>query len=247
MKWSFWVVGLGMAALLSTVAMGETPVNSTTKAFSVKLGATRVIYTPDSAGATLAVMNVQDYPMLVQSSVLAEDQKTAAPFVVTPPLFRLDGLQQNRVRVVRTGGTFAEDRETLYWLCVTGIPPKADDVWGKDAKPAPQEATIEVQVRVSNCAKLFVRPSSLKGDPVERASSIVWSREGNQLKAANPTPFYMNLKDVSVGGKGVNNIGYLPPMGAKTFVLPAGATGQVQWHVVTDHGGDSREFQAALQ
>ncbi|WP_419236888.1 fimbria/pilus periplasmic chaperone [Serratia fonticola] len=227
--------------------MGEQHVNTTTKAFSVKLGATRVIYNPDSAGNTLPVINQQDYPILVQSRVYAEDQKTVAPFVVTPPVFRLDALQQNRVRVVRTGGAFAPDRETLYWLCVTGIPPKAEDIWGQDGKkPVPDTATLEVQVRINNCVKLLVRPSSLKGDPAERASSMTWTREGGKLKVVNPTPFFMNLKEISVGGKRVVDINYVPPMGARTFTLPAGASGPVQWKVITDYGGESREFQAAL-
>ncbi|NPE97657.1 Dr fimbrial biogenesis chaperone DraB, partial [Escherichia coli] len=69
----------------------------------------------------------QDYPMLVQSEVLSEDQKSPAPFVVTPPLFRLDGQQSSRLRIVRTGGEFPSDRESLQWICVKGIPPKEDD------------------------------------------------------------------------------------------------------------------------
>lgn len=44
--------------------------------------------------------------MLVQSEVLAENQKDPAPFVVTPPLFRLDALQSSRLRIVRTGVFF---------------------------------------------------------------------------------------------------------------------------------------------
>lgn len=65
-----------------------------------------MIYNLDSSGASLTVMNDLDYPMLVQSEVLAENQKDPAPFVVTPPLFRLDALQSSRLRIVRTGGGF---------------------------------------------------------------------------------------------------------------------------------------------
>ncbi|MEF9898154.1 MAG: fimbria/pilus periplasmic chaperone [Pseudomonas sp.] len=99
--------------------------------FSVKIGASRIIYGLASGGATLSVSNPQDYPILVQSVVLGEDTKSKAPFVVTPPLFRLEGQQQSRLRIVRTGGDFANDRESLQWLCVNGIPPKADEAWAK--------------------------------------------------------------------------------------------------------------------
>lgn len=251
---------LGASLMLSGTAMGsqqadaatggQQKIDTATKTFSVKLGATRLIYNPESAGATLAIINPQGYPILVQSKVYAEDKQGNAPFVVTPPLFRLDGNQQSRVRVVRTGGTFAPDRETLYWMCVTGVPPKADDVWGQDKdgkSQAPKVATLEVQLRINSCIKLMVRPSSLKGDPADVATSMTWTRQGNKLKASNPTPFFMNLKELSVGGKKVEGLEYVPPKGERTFTLPAGASGKVQWKVITDYGGDSREYQAALQ
>ncbi|TBL64182.1 hypothetical protein EYY97_04285, partial [Hafnia paralvei] len=66
----------------------------TTQPFTVKIGASRVIYGLTSSGESIGVSNLQDYPMLIQSTVLGEDKKTKAPFVVTPPLFRLDGQQQ---------------------------------------------------------------------------------------------------------------------------------------------------------
>ncbi|EHO3245598.1 fimbria/pilus periplasmic chaperone, partial [Escherichia coli] len=130
------LTGLPLLSVVATMMVGggahaanvpaatDPEVETTSKVFSLHLGATRVVYNPDSAGETLTVINDQDYPMLVQSEVLAEDQKGAAPFVVIPPLFRLDALQSSRLRIVRTGGDFPSDRESLQWVCVKGIPPK---------------------------------------------------------------------------------------------------------------------------
>lgn len=254
MKFSGRVVFPGLMTalmLLSGQALSEEQkINTSTKSFSVKLGATRIVYNPDSSGATLAIINPQDYPILVQSQVYGEDKQSKAPFMVTPPLFRLDGSQQSRVRVVRTGGNFPADRESLSWLCVTGVPPKPEDVWGqdKDGKTqAPKEATLEVQLRINSCIKLLVRPASLKGDVSDIAGQLTWKRAGNSLKAINPTPFYMNLKEVTVGNRKVEGLDYIPPRGERSFALPGGVAGQVQWKVITDYGGDSREFQAALQ
>lgn len=251
---------LGISLMLSGAALGsqqigvsaesQQKIDTATKTFSVKLGATRLIYNPESAGATLAIINPQDYPILVQSKVYAEDKQGSAPFIVTPPLFRLDGNQQSRVRVVRTGGTISPDRESLYWLCVTGVPPRADDFWGQDKdgkSQAPKVATLEVQLRINSCIKLMVRPSSLKGDPTDVATSMTWKREGAKLKAINPTPFFMNLKELSVGSKKIEGLEYVPPNGERTFTLPSGISGKVQWKIITDYGGESREYQAVLQ
>ncbi|HBE9179024.1 TPA: fimbria/pilus periplasmic chaperone [Serratia fonticola] len=243
------LVILSATSLCAGNALAEKQeINTTTQSFAVKLGATRVIYNPASSGATVSIENPQDYPMLVQSKVLEEDKTTTSSFVVTPPLFRLDGKQQSRVRVVRTGGEMPADKEQLNWLCITGIPPKADDAWAQDGKgKKPDRVSLNVQMSISSCIKLLVRPSSVKGEPSESAGSMTWSHEAGKLVAKNPTPFYQSLNELMVGGKPVKNLDYVPPFGQRSFEIPAGAAGEVQWSVVTDFGGKSRAFTASLK
>lgn len=255
MRTRLWLISHSAMALMlaatwhDAVAADATKIEQKEQSFVLKLAASRVIYDPETSAATLAVINSQDYPMLVKSDVLDEDKKTPAPFIVTPPVFRLDGQQQSRVRIVRTGGRFAPDHESLQWLCVTGIPPKPDDEWAKKngKSEAPSKASLLVQVSVSNCIKLLVRPSSVKGSSTDVASSLRWQRQGGRLKVTNPTPFYMNLSSVSVGGKAVQGLDYVPPSGEREFPLPAGASGAVVWKVITDNGGDSRPYEGTLQ
>ncbi len=242
-----------IAGVLTGNAQAATPatkVNQKVESYSVGLGATRVIYTPASSGAVLSVNNPNDYPILVQSKVFAEDKKTAAPFVVTPPLFRLDGHQQSRVRIVQTGGQLPADRESLRWLCVTGIPPESDDAWAKEAdgkKPTPKEATLDIKIKFTRCIKVLVRPGALKANPLDDGKALTWQRQGEALQANNPTPFYINLKTLSVGGKEIKEPDYVAPFSAHSFTLPKGAAGQVQWTLITDQGGESRPYTAALQ
>lgn len=66
-------------SMVSVYAVNQQ-LNSATKLFSVKLGATRVIYHAGTAGATLSVSNPQNYPILVQSSVKAADKVRLLPF-----------------------------------------------------------------------------------------------------------------------------------------------------------------------
>ncbi|EOT1929388.1 fimbria/pilus periplasmic chaperone [Serratia marcescens] len=231
----------------------KTPVKTSTKSFAVKLGATRVIYDPDGNGATLAISNPQDYPMLVQSSVKAEDTTSPAPFVVTPPLFRLDGKQQNRLRIVRTGGTMPADRESLQWLCIKGIPPKNDDAWANDASgktqaPKANAMSLDVQLSISNCIKLLVRPGAVKGTVTDVAKTLTWRVDGGRLTVKNPTPFYMSFASLQLGSAPVTHAEYVAPFGSKSYPMPKGVSGgQVQWKVITDYGGESPVYQAAVQ
>lgn len=243
------VVAVIVAGLLSGSAMAEVSaikIEQKVRSYSVGLGVSRIIYNPASSGSVVSVKNPNDYPVLVQSKVLTEDRKQNAPFVITPPLFRLDSHQQSRIRIVQTGGEFAGDRETLQWMCATGIPPESDSAWA-EGNGKKSKAVLDVAVRLSNCIKLLVRPSSVKGNMLDGMSSLVWKRHGKTLTVQNPTPFYMNFKSIIVGGQNINDPEYAPPFASRSFSLSSDISGDVRWRVITDYGGDSREYQSHLQ
>ncbi|HAM3921902.1 TPA: fimbria/pilus periplasmic chaperone [Escherichia coli] len=244
-----FVVALIIGGGKNVCAATESEVENTSKVFSLHLGATRVVYNPDSSGESLMVINDQDYPMLVQSEVLTEDQKSHAPFVVTPPLFRLDGLQSSRLRIVRTGGVFPSDRESLQWVCVKGIPPKPEDKWaeGGSKKKQADKVSLQVQISVRGCVKLFLRPLAVKGHPDDVAGNVGWEKSGDKLKGVNPTPFYINLSKLKVGEKEIKGGHYIAPFSSYEYILPAGAAGKVQWQVITDYGGKSKIFETKLK
>ncbi len=242
------VLALGSIALsgIAQCAETETQMETFARVFSLHLGETRVIYNPDSAGSSMSVINDQDYPILVQSEVLTESRKAKAPFVVTPPLFRLDALQSSRLRIVRTGGGFPTDRESLQWLCVKGIPPKDGDKWGDGKSEKAGKVSLQMQFSINSCIKLFVRPSTVKGHSEDVAEKIEWQKVGNKLKGINPTSFYINLSKLKIGGKALEQH-YIAPFSFYEFDLPAGAAGKVQWAVITDYGGVSRQFESELK
>ncbi|HGA5941638.1 TPA: molecular chaperone, partial [Salmonella enterica subsp. enterica serovar Saintpaul] len=121
---------------------------------SVLLGASRVIYPGNnSRGVTLTVSNQVSHPFLIKSVALDESRQHGAPFIVTPPLFRLDGGQRNTLTITRTGGRFPADREALNWLCVSFIPPEPDSVWdeGKKSADSKNKVLTHVQVVSGSC------------------------------------------------------------------------------------------------
>ncbi|EGJ9169299.1 fimbria/pilus periplasmic chaperone [Escherichia coli] len=236
-------------ASLNVMAVEDKNIDVDSKVFSLHLGESRVIYNPASSGATLTVINKQDYPILIQSEVLTENKKDKASFVVTPPLFRLDAHQSSRLRVIRTGGVFPKDRESLQWICVKGIPPKEDDKWAEknSDKKKVGDISLQMQFLVSSCIKLFVRPSTVKGHPDDVAGNVEWHKVGNKLKGYNPTPFYISFAELKVGNKEMNERHYISPYSSYEYALPVGASGKVRWKVITDYGGKSEQFESELK
>ncbi|EBZ6268793.1 molecular chaperone [Salmonella enterica subsp. enterica serovar Oranienburg] len=206
----------------------------------VSLGATRVIYPTNSRGVTLSVKNSADNPFLIKSVVLDESTKKAAPFIVTPPLFRLDGGQRNAIKITRTGGDYPADRESLNWLCVQSIPPEPDAVWDEGKKEGGgAKASVSVQLSLNSCIKLLVRPDAVHGNPVDVADKVSWTIKGKDITASNPTPFYMNVSKTTVNGKKLNmERSYIPPFSEEKYSLPESVMekAMVQWVVVGDYG-----------
>ncbi|MCY1700983.1 fimbria/pilus periplasmic chaperone [Lelliottia sp. SL45] len=217
------------------------------QSYSVGLGGTRLIYPENSGGVFMQVNNPNEYPMLVQSLVLEENKSTPASFIVTPPVFRLDGKQQSRVRVIMSGSSEQNDRESLKWLCVTGIPPELGDEWIDDAeKKAVKEAELQIKVRVSRCIKLLVRPGDLQQKPAFVKESIAWARHGDKIQASNKTPFFMSFGTLKAGKNEIANPDYIPPFGTKDFTIPAGSSGELSWTLITDEGSSSGPFSVML-
>ncbi|MGL5387631.1 MAG: fimbrial biogenesis chaperone [Serratia sp. (in: enterobacteria)] len=197
----------------------------------VTVGGTRLIYDGGKKEASLSVTNTDTNPYLIQS--WAETQNGGAekaPFIVTPPLFRLDGNQQNLLRIVRTGGSLPEDRESLYWLNVKSIPAGSK-----------KEGANTLQIAVKTRIKLIYRPQGLKGTPEDVTGKLTWSQSGTQLTVANSTPFVMNFQQVKVGGREVKDITYVLPMSQATFSVPANVSGGVSWKLISDYGGTGAE------
>ncbi|HFS8154867.1 long polar fimbrial chaperone LpfB [Enterobacter chengduensis] len=197
----------------------------------ITVGGTRLIYDGGKKEASLSVTNSDTNPYLIQSWAETQNGGTEkAPFIVTPPLFRLDGNQQNLLRIVRTDSTLPEDRESLYWLNVKSIPAGSK-----------QEGANTLQIAVKTRIKLIYRPASLKDVPEDVAGSLSWSQSGSRLTVNNPTPFVMNFKQVRVGGHEVKDATYVLPKSEATFTAPTGSGGAVSWKLISDYGGVGAE------
>lgn len=239
----------GALVLLIVPGMGVASENlreeSILKEFSLHLGASRIIYGYNSAGETMSVINRHGYPILVQSVVMKENQQELAPFIITPPLFRLEPYQSSKIRIVRVGGEFPFDREAMQWVCVKGIPPKNGDKWAEEwSSTQKSNIALEVKFSVNSCIKLIVRPHHIKGGPENVANKIIWKRVGDTLKGENPTPFYMNFSEISIGGVNLNAKHYIAPFSSYEYKIPLGSSGKIKWRVKNDYGGSSRLFES---
>lgn len=202
----------------------------------VIVGGTRIVYHGEKKETSISVKNPDKSSYLIQSwSDAGEKSNDKSPFMVTPPLFRLGGGQENSLRIIRTGGNLPEDRESLYWMNIKSIPAseKRDNV-------------NTLQIAVKTRIKLIFRPQTLTEQPEKFTDKLTWRRTGNSLTVTNPTAYYMNFSTVKVGSSTVKDATYVAPQGTASFTLPAGASGDVSWTIINDFGSAGEEHRSRL-
>ncbi|EOY5726762.1 TPA: molecular chaperone [Enterobacter bugandensis] len=201
----------------------------------VIIGGTRVIFDGGKKEASISVNNADTAPYLIQSWVdMPEGNANKAPFIVTPPLYRLNGGQQNIERILLSG-SLPQDKESLFWLNIKAI-------------PSASKQANSLQIAVKTRIKLIYRPTSLKAStPEEQANKLTWSRSGNNLQVTNPTPYVINFNEISVGGKKLEDVSWVAPGAVAAFRLPQGVNGnQIVFKVINDYGSPGIIHQASF-
>ena len=166
----------------------------------IVISGTRIIYPQSSKDVVVNLDNHGTKPLLVQTwlddgrdGVNPEELKL--PFIITPPVSRIDPKKGQSVRITYTGTPLPQDRESLFWFNVLEIPPKS--------KAANKEKILTSfswhSERVLNS---FTDQSRLKGSAGEAAEHLTWDaeKEGNAVKlvAHNNSPYNVSVSAVTI-------------------------------------------------
>jgi P pilus assembly protein, chaperone PapD len=216
---------------------------------SIVLGGTRVIYPSNKSEVQIALKNKDPHTRYLVQSWVSNPDDTKAPFVITPPVYKLQENRQTLLHIIYTGDKNAlpNDRETFFVANVKSVSALAPELKDKNT----------LQFAMKTRLKLFWRPSQLEeADALQAWEKIAFRRQGTQLIAKNPTPFYVSFGELAVGGKAVPVIEtkstpgavamMVAPYSEQTFTLPAGAKGAVTWTAINDHGAQTPQKQQAL-
>lgn len=210
---------------------------------SIIIGGTRVIYPEGTREVSVQLNNNGNSPSLVQSwidsgNADSSPEDTDAPFVLTPPIARVNAEGGQALRIAYTGDAskLPRDRESLFWLNVLDIPPEP-------AAEGPNKNFIQLAFR--SRIKVFYRPTGLSSNPTEAAEKLHWTMGNNSVTAENDSPYHVSMTNVQgVAGQQANEIvphGYmLAPGEHKVFELDKSITfkpTQIQYTFINDFGG----------
>ncbi len=160
----------------------------------VTIDGTRIVFPASSSNVGVQIRNEFNTPALVQTwiddgdlSEIPEAEKI--PFVISPPLSRVEPNQGQIIRIIQTGSPkLPEDRETLFWFNMLDIPPDNQNLANKNL------LSFTVRTRI----KLFYRPSKLKMADEGTYSQVQFkiSEVNGGLEVKNPTPYFITFVNI---------------------------------------------------
>ena len=217
------------------LAVALLPLALMTANAGVIIGGTRVIFEGAKKEATINITNPDNTPYLIQSWIDMQDGVSGnAPFIITPPLYRLDGGQKNLERIVMTG-SLPQEQESLFWLNIKAI-------------PSASKQMNALQIAVKTRIKLIYRPEGLRAStPEEQATKLTWQQSGNAIQVNNPTPYVISFNEITLGGRKLDDVTYVLPGASARFSLPEGVSGHfLTFKVINDYGSPGTAHQASF-
>ncbi|MDF0604567.1 fimbria/pilus periplasmic chaperone [Neisseriaceae bacterium TC5R-5] len=167
---------------------------------------TRVIFPGAQREVSVRLENKNTNPVLVQTW-LDQGQENVnideieLPFILTPPLFKMNEGRGQTVRIIATDTSLLpQDRESVFWLNVHETPPR----------PVNADEINYLQLAFKTRIKLFYRPAALKNSPTDEdeINRLQWSlvsgdKRGVGVKLVNPNPYYVSFTSIVVEQNGI--------------------------------------------
>jgi len=218
---------------------------------SVIIHGTRIIFPSNEKEVTVRLSNEGQSPGLVQiwmdaGDISAKPDETKVPFILTPPLFRIEPGKGQTLRMIYTREPLPQDKETVFYLNLLEVPPRPVEL--------EEENVNFMQMAFRTRIKVFYRPQVLNSQeayykgPSQFTWNVVRDDSGYALEVRNPTPYYFSLINAGLvspveGGHSIMNEegGMVAPGGTQKFPLKdlksMPAVGQkVKFEFLNDYG-----------
>ncbi|MGY4664664.1 chaperone protein EcpD [Pseudomonas chlororaphis] len=217
---------------------------------ALTVAGTRFVYHAKVSSLPIRVGNNGDQPILLQAwldkgDVMADPRKLNVPFVLFPPILRLEPQQRSALELRYTGEPLPRDRESVFWINLLEVPPR----------PAGSKYLLQLSYRMR--MKLLFRPDGLPGLPEQAAAQLSWALESvpqRALRIGNRSAYYVSMSHLTLGS-GTRSIHFegitVEPYGTTRIALPEAkerlAKGTTIHYEVVDDNGTPFSASAQMQ
>ena len=188
---------------------------------SVIVNSTRIVYPQNDNEVTVRLESKNQAPVLVQAWLDSGGEQSTpdvatAPFVVIPPIFRMEPGKQQVVRLAYTGQDLPSAQEGLFWFNLLEVP--------SQRQGAAQSNQFQLAFR--SRIKLFLRPANLPYGVEAAPGKLRWQRvateQGQALDVFNPSPYHVTFEQIRVQVAEQQHVREPAASGAENMVIPGG-------------------------
>ncbi len=202
---------------------------------SMVIDGTRIVFPGDKkrsrSGPPMWGDAVADPVWVDDGRVQNRPEKDSAPFIVLPPIVRIEPGKGQSWRTVFNGSRLPRDRESLFWFNLLDIPPE----------PKNGTAINYLQLAIRSRIKLFYRPAGVAADKIAPDKALSWALApaGGGLRVSNASSRYITIDSITLNGQKQSAGMVAPfsslvitPKGAALHMLPA----RFSFTTINDYG-----------
>ncbi|KAA1194939.1 molecular chaperone [Photorhabdus heterorhabditis] len=253
--WGVMLYSLGFALLLGDIFKAHAVDNQGLSFSPMQLS---YVAKDSPSGVTLSMTNHTTQNYLVQGFVSPMDPDTGRfdtqaeqvpPFIVLPPLKRVEAGEKFSFRIRQLGGQLPPDRESAFVVSLRAIPGVAVPDMGEPERQNGKDSQVQVALQMN--IRLFYHPQGVPArDNATVAKQVKFSLQGAQLRVENPTPYFLTFSVLKVGSQQADDRtrqAIVPPKGIQTYSFQTHSfTAGVQGPLVWRFPGDSQDHHVPL-
>lgn len=194
---------------------------------AIQIESSRVIYSGEYKSASLTLHNASEKNYIVQTWLDEDSNKPGKEMVVTPPVLKVKADQSAVLRFIYSGKGLPTDRESLYWINVQEIPPRASE---------PNVMQLAIRTRL----KLFYRPVGLNVKLEDQIRHLKFIKKSDALVVKNDGPLHISLSQLIIQPPKSKELKLTAPMispfESETIMFPKGSR-IVGLTYINDYGG----------
>lgn len=207
---------------------------------SIEINKDKFIFIESKNQEIIEIKNNSTNDYFIQSwiSHYDESNETELPFMITPPLFKIEKDENYSLKIFKTDEIEKKDRETLYRINIKRIPLLSNSDENKNL----------LHISMNSVYNLIYRPVSIERDAKDAYKRIEFLKnKNNEFIVNNPTPYFITLLNVnSEGVVLIEKSKTIPPFKKHNTKKTIKKDGLIKWKTIDQYGVEINATNKAI-
>lgn len=229
-----------MIRKIKTAILSLFIILSTYSYASIEINKDKFIFIESKNQEIIEIKNNTTNDYFIQSwiSHYDESNETELPFMITPPLFKIEKDENYSLKIFKTDEIEKKDRETLYRINIKRIPLLSNSDENKNL----------LHISMNSVYNLIYRPISIEKGVKDAYKKIEFLKnKNNEFIVNNPTPYFITLLNVnSEGVVLIEKSKTIPPFKKYNTKKIIKKDGLIKWKTIDQYGVEINATNKAI-